>query len=69
MTKDEWRLLGYGLLAASLMALFLVPIFLHYKNFPKSLAEVILGVIAFAVLPYPNTWSAVENQTDAVSSA
>jgi hypothetical protein len=49
MTKDEWRLLGYGLLAASLMALFLVPIFLHYKNFPKSLAEVILGVIALAV--------------------
>ena len=49
MTKDEWRLLGYGLLAASLMALFLVPIFLHYKNFPKSLAEVILGLIALAV--------------------
>jgi hypothetical protein len=49
MTKGEWRLLGYGLLAASLMALFLVPIFLHYKNFPKSLAEVILGVIALAV--------------------
>jgi hypothetical protein len=49
MTKDEWRLLGYGLLAASLMALFLVPIFLHYKNFPKSLAELILGVIALAV--------------------
>jgi hypothetical protein len=49
MTKDEWRLLGYGLLAASLMALFLVPIFLHYKNFPKSLAEVILGVIALAI--------------------
>jgi len=49
MTKDEWRLLGYGLLTASLMALFLVPILVWHKNFPRFLAEIILGVIALAV--------------------
>jgi len=52
MTKDEWRLLGYGLLTAALMVLVLVPILVHDKNFPKSLAEVILGVIAVAVFVF-----------------
>jgi hypothetical protein len=49
MTHDEWRLLGYGLLTASLMALVLVPILLHNRNFPKLAAEGILGAIALAV--------------------
>jgi hypothetical protein len=48
MTKDEWRLLRYGLLAALLMILVLVPIHRH-KSFPGSLAEIILGCIAVAV--------------------
>jgi hypothetical protein len=51
MTKDEWRLLGYGLLTASLMVFVLVPILSH-KNFPRSLAEVIFGVIALAVFAF-----------------
>jgi len=49
VTRDEWRLLRYGLLAAFLMALVLVPILLHDKNFPRSAAEGILGAIALAV--------------------
>ncbi|MGB8128653.1 MAG: hypothetical protein WCG81_02560 [Candidatus Angelobacter sp.] len=49
MTKDEWRLLGYGSLAAFLMALFLVPILVWHKNFPRFLAEIVLGVIALTV--------------------
>ncbi len=49
MTHDEWRLLGYGMLTAFLMALFLVPIFLRNMNFPKLAAEAILGAIALAV--------------------
>jgi hypothetical protein len=49
MTRDEWRLLGYGLLTASLMALVLGLIRLHDSNFPRSLAELILGAIAVAV--------------------
>lgn len=49
MTHDEWRLLGYGLLTAFLMALVLVPILLHDKNFPRLAAEGILGALALAV--------------------
>jgi hypothetical protein len=49
MTHDEWRLLGYGMLTAFLMALFLVPIFLRNVNFPKLAVETILGAIALAV--------------------
>ena len=49
MTKDEWRLLGYGLLTATLMLLVLGPILLRDRNFPRSLAELILGAIAVAV--------------------
>jgi hypothetical protein len=49
MTHDEWRLLGYGVLAALLLALILVPILLHNMNFSKLLAEGILGAVAMAV--------------------
>jgi hypothetical protein len=49
MTHDEWRLLRYGLLTASLMVLVLVPILIHNRNFPKLAAEAILGAIALAV--------------------
>jgi len=49
MTHDEWRLLRYGMLTAVLMALVLVPILLHNKNFPKLAAEGILGAVALAV--------------------
>ena len=49
MTHDEWRLLGYGLLTAFLMALVLVPILQNDKNFSKLGAEGILGVLALAV--------------------
>jgi len=37
------------MLTAFLMALVLVPILLHDKNFPRSTAEGILGAIALAV--------------------
>ncbi len=47
--KDQWRLLGYGLLTASLMALFLSPIFIYNVKFPKLAAEAILAAIAGAV--------------------
>ena len=49
MTHDEWRLLGYGILTAILMALVLVPILVHDKSFPKAAAEGILGAIALGV--------------------
>jgi hypothetical protein len=49
MTHDEWRLLRYATLTAALMALILVPILLHNRNFPKSIAEGVLGAIALAV--------------------
>jgi hypothetical protein len=49
MTHDEWRLLGYSALTVFLMALLVVPILLHNINFPKLVAEAILGVIALAV--------------------
>jgi hypothetical protein len=47
--KDQWRLLGYGLLTASLMSLFAVPILIYDKNFPKLAGEAILAAIAGAV--------------------
>jgi peptidoglycan/LPS O-acetylase OafA/YrhL len=47
--EDQRRLLRYGLLAAALMALFLVPIFTHNINVPKWAAEAILAAIAGAV--------------------
>jgi hypothetical protein len=49
MTRDEWRLLRYGMLTAILMALVLVLIRRHNMNFPKLAAEGILGAIALAV--------------------
>jgi hypothetical protein len=49
MAYDEWRSLGYGMLTALLMLLVLVPILAHNKNFPKVVAEGILGAIALAV--------------------
>jgi len=49
MSHDEWRLLGYGLLTAILMALVLVPILAHNMNFPKLAAEAMLGAVAVAV--------------------
>jgi len=49
MTKDEWKLLRYGLLTALLMALVLGPILVHNNKFPKVAAEAILAVIAGAV--------------------
>ena len=49
MSRDEWRLLGYGMLTALVMGLVLVPILLHDKNFPKLAAEGILGAVALVV--------------------
>ena len=49
MSKDEWKLLWYGLLTALLMGLVLVPILMHDINFPKLAAEAILAIIAGAV--------------------
>jgi len=49
MSKDEWKLLSYGLLTALLMGLVLAPILMHDIKFPKLAAEAILGVIAGAV--------------------
>jgi hypothetical protein len=49
MTRDEWRLLRYGMLTAFLMALVLVPILVNNISFPKSVAEGILGAVALAV--------------------
>lgn len=49
MTHDEWRLLGYGILTAGLMALVLVPILLHNRNFSRLAAEGILGAVALSV--------------------
>jgi hypothetical protein len=45
MTKDEWRLLRYGLLAAALMLLSLWPFFAHGIDLPKIIGELICGVI------------------------
>jgi putative effector of murein hydrolase len=52
MTRDEWRLLGYGVMTAALMGLVLVPILLHNRNFPRLAAEGILGAVAFAVFGF-----------------
>jgi uncharacterized membrane protein (DUF2068 family) len=49
MSKDEWRLLRYGLFTALLMALILVPILIHNINFPRVTAEAILAAIVGAV--------------------
>jgi hypothetical protein len=49
MSKDEWRLLRYGLFTALLMALVLVPILIHNINFPRVTAEAILAAIVGAV--------------------
>jgi hypothetical protein len=49
VSKDEWRLLRYGLFTALLMALVLVPILMHNINFPRVAAEAILAAIAGAV--------------------
>jgi len=47
--EDQRRLLGYGLLAAVLMASFLVPLFLYRVSFPKWAAEAVLAAIAGGV--------------------
>jgi Kef-type K+ transport system membrane component KefB len=49
MTKDDWRLLRYGLLTALIMAVVLTPILIRDVGFPKLAAEAILGVIAGAI--------------------
>ena len=49
MSKDEWRLLRYGVFTALLMALVLVPILIHNINFPRVTAEAILAAIVGAV--------------------
>jgi hypothetical protein len=49
MTKDEWKLLRYGLLTALLMGLILGTILWHDINFPKVAAEAILAAIAGVV--------------------
>jgi len=64
MTHDEWRLLRYGILIAFLMALVLVPILLNNINFPKSVAEGILGAIALAVFLLSKYMERPRNQTD-----
>jgi hypothetical protein len=47
--EDQRRLLGYGLLAAVLMAVFLVPLFVYRVSLPKWAAEAVLAAIAGAV--------------------
>jgi antibiotic biosynthesis monooxygenase (ABM) superfamily enzyme len=47
--EDQRRLLGSGLLAAVLMAFFLVPLFVYRVSFPKWAAEAVLAAIAGAV--------------------
>ncbi len=47
--EDQRRLLGYGLLAAVLIASFLVPLFVYRVSFPKWAAETVLAAIAGAV--------------------
>jgi Mn2+/Fe2+ NRAMP family transporter len=47
--EDQRRLLGYGLLAAVLMASFLAPLFVYKVSFPKWAAETVLAAIAGAV--------------------
>jgi hypothetical protein len=49
MTNEEWRLLVYGILTALVVALVLVPILVHDKNFPRAAAEGILAAVALAV--------------------
>lgn len=49
LVRDQRRLLGYGLLAAVLMACFLVPLFMYRVKFPRWAAEGILAAIAGAV--------------------
>lgn len=46
---DQRRLLAYSLLAAVLMACFLVPLFMYRIKFPRWAAEAILATIAGAV--------------------
>lgn len=64
MSKDDWRLLRYGLLTATFMGLVLAPILIYDKHFPKLAAEAILGFIAGAVFLYPSTGHATRNPTD-----
>lgn len=47
--KDEWKLLGYGLLTVVLMGVALGPILIHNMNFPRQAAEALMAVIAVAV--------------------
>ena len=47
--NDKRRLLGYGLLAAVLMAAFLIPVFVYHVNVPKVAAEAVLAAIGVAV--------------------
>jgi hypothetical protein len=49
MTKDEWKLLQYGLLTALLMGLVLGLIIWHDIKLPKLVAEAILAAIAGVV--------------------
>src|SRR6202007_3231923 len=49
LSKDEWRLLGPGLLAALPMELALWPIFAYNIQMPKILQYAICGAIAVAV--------------------
>jgi hypothetical protein len=49
MSKDEWRLLRYGVLAALLMSVALWPIFIYRVKLPTIVGELICGAIAGGV--------------------
>jgi hypothetical protein len=49
LKKDEWRLLGFGLLAALLIELVLWPIFSHHIHLPRLAGYLIVLAIAGAV--------------------
>jgi hypothetical protein len=52
LTKDEYRLLGYGILTAALVAAALVPIFAFNLKVPKIVTEAIVAAIAVAVFSF-----------------
>jgi hypothetical protein len=64
MTKDEWRLLGYGLLAASLMLLSFGPSFLGTRTFLDRWARQSLELSLSPYLHYPDIWEDDENPVD-----
>jgi hypothetical protein len=64
MTHDEWRLLRYGMFAAALVTLVLLPILVQDRTFPRLAGEAVIDAVVLATFLLSKYLGAARNQTD-----